>query len=183
MPSQALSFTRAISVRSRRAADFIRIVIPCFAVFVSVGCAINRQHPLPQNNETMLVPVPEYSPRLEAWRKAEAIAISNPSYVVVIGRGGSMAPLFPDGTVLILGKKPMEQLQAGMAVAYLNSKGRIVVHLLTKHTPSGWIVRGLANSHPDAERVNDQNLIGTVIKAYSTTTTTQLADYTKQLVL
>jgi signal peptidase I len=117
---------------------------------------------------------------LEAWRKAEAMAVSNPHIEVVYGRGGSMAPLYPDGTVLVVEKKTMEQLQAGMAIAYMNSGGWIVVHMLIRQTASGWIVQGLANNHPDAERVNAQNLIGTVIKAYSTTNTTILADDSKQ---
>ncbi|HRE81128.1 MAG TPA: hypothetical protein PLN52_08775, partial [Opitutaceae bacterium] len=42
------------------------------------------------------------SQRLEAWRDAESISASGPGRTTVVGAGESMAPVYGEGTILVL---------------------------------------------------------------------------------
>lgn len=102
------------------------------------------------------------SQRLEAWRDAESITASGPGRTTVVGAGESMAPVYGEGTILVLTQIPFERLRAGMNVAYLNQDGRRVVHRLREETSGGWQLQGLNNGFADREKVTQKNFLGVV---------------------
>lgn len=113
------------------------------------------------------------SQRLGAWHDAEDISAAGPGRTTVVGSGESMAPLYGDGTVLVLNRVPFGELRAGMNVAYLNREGRKVVHRLLEPTHAGWRLQGLNNGFVDREAVTPENFLGVV---YASLDSTALAD-------
>jgi hypothetical protein len=118
-------------------------------------------------------PSPERSPRPErvaprdAWRIAEEFAAQNKTCDVVVGSGGSMLPLYPDRTVLLIQRLPMSELRYGMTVIFIGDSGRPVAHTLVEKTARGWRAQGLANAKRDETLVRERNYLGTVIRAFT----------------
>ncbi len=100
------------------------------------------------------------------WREAEAFAAAQDNCEVLVGRGDSMLPLFPDRTVIVVRRTPLSDLQVGMTVVFLGDRGRPVAHTLVSNSAGGWIAKGLANDEVDRTRVRRQNYIGQVVRAY-----------------
>ncbi len=105
--------------------------------------------------------------KLQAWRDAELIAKMAPGRTEVIGTGDSMKPVYGENTILVISKIGYEELKAGMTVAYLNTRGKNVVHQLLAREARGWRVQGYNNAEEDAERVTPSNLIGVVYASLS----------------
>jgi len=112
-------------------------------------------------------PAPERLAAREVWRVAEALAASVPQGDVVVGCGDSMLPLYPDHTVLVVQRLPLEQLRPGMTVVFIGSRGRPVAHTLVAKTIFGWTTRGMANARSDSTRVRAKNYVGTVVRAFT----------------
>ncbi len=112
-------------------------------------------------------PRPERVAPREAWRLAEAIAAEKDACEVMIGSGGSMLPLYPDRTVLVVERVPLAKLQRGMTVVFIGDRGRPVAHTLIEKTPSGWVAQGLANDERDRTLVRERNYLGTVVRAFA----------------
>lgn len=112
-------------------------------------------------------PVPERVAARDAWRIAESLAATDQNYEVVVGRGGSMLPLYPDGTVLLLQRVPMSDLRGGMTVVFIGDSGRPVAHALLQKTWRGWLAKGLNNPEPDHTLVRTSNYLGTVVRAFT----------------
>jgi hypothetical protein len=100
--------------------------------------------------------------RRETWHDAELLAAREEGRDVLVGAGESMAPVYGDGTVLVVRPIAFDQLHEGMTVVYLNSQGRRIAHRLLRREEQGWRARGLNNATPDDELVTPQNLIGVV---------------------
>lgn len=119
-----------------------------------------------------VTPDPELSPRpqrmaaREAWKIAESFA-NRPGYDVMIGSGGSMLPLYPDQTLLIVRRVPLAKLRSGMTVVFIGDSGRPVAHALVEKTSNGWLAQGLANSTADQTVVCSPNYVGAVIRAFT----------------
>lgn len=77
-----------------------------------------------------------------------------------------MAPLYPDGTVLVVARRPFEELARGMTVVYRNRANRSVAHVLVARANDGWRVTGLNNRNHDGEGVDAANLVGVVVAAF-----------------
>ena len=112
-------------------------------------------------------PAPERMAVREAWRMAESIAAKRAACDVMIGSGGSMLPLYPDRTVLVVEKQDMSQLRPGMTVVFIGDRGRPVAHVLVEKTFRGWRARGLANDENDDTLIRAHNYIGTVVRAFA----------------
>jgi len=112
-------------------------------------------------------PQPIAVARREAWRYAEKVAAQHEGAFVVRGDGLSMAPLYPSGTVLVIGRVSFDQLKRGDTVVYRNEEGRPIAHVLVSPSRDGWRAAGLNNSHLDEESVLPENLLGVVISAYT----------------
>ncbi len=100
--------------------------------------------------------------RREVWHDAELLAGLEPGRDVLVGAGDSMAPVYGDGTILVIRPVSFNELHEGMTVVYLNSEGRRVAHRLVQHEERGWRARGLNNPEPDDELITPQNLLGQV---------------------
>lgn len=114
-----------------------------------------------------LSPVAESVAPREAWRLAEAYALTHPGSEVLVGSGDSMLPLYHDRTVLVVEHLAMSELRAGMTVIFIGERGRPVAHTLFEKTPRGWRTIGLGNREPDTGTVRYANYIGTVVKAFA----------------
>jgi hypothetical protein len=112
-------------------------------------------------------PRPEVIAARDAWRLAEALTAAKPDHEILLGRGGSMLPLYPDGTVLVVQRLPMAELRAGMTVVFIGDRGRPVAHALVEKTFFGWLAKGLNNAEADRTRVRTDNYLGTVVRAFT----------------
>lgn len=113
-----------------------------------------------------LSPRPERVAPREAWRIAEAFQ-RNAAGEVMVGSGGSMLPLYPDRTVLLVQRVPLEDLEVGMTVVFIGDSGRPVAHTLVEKTSRGWIAQGLANAERDQTLVRVRNYLGAVVRAFT----------------
>ena len=107
----------------------------------------------------------------QAWKEAAVVAHRVPASLVVIGRGGSMEPLYPDGTVLVVRRLRWENMLPGMTTLYRKDPDNpydLVAHVLVARDKRGgrWTVQGLAVDAPDADKVTVENYIGTVVAAF-----------------
>lgn len=98
----------------------------------------------------------------EAYRDAELVSAQEERRSTAQGVGHSMAPLYGEGTVLVIHPIRYEELAAGMLVAYLDRQGRRVVHKLVGRTREGWLTIGINNDRIDGEPVTPLNLLGVV---------------------
>lgn len=134
-------------------------------VLMWAGCANGGEA------QTPVKPVPGTDvSRIDAWMDAEKIAARDANRVTVVGAGDSMRPIYGEGTVLVLTKIAYDALKPGMQIAYLNSRGVRVVHVLLEPDNRGWRVQGLNNEMEDRERVTRYNLIGVVYASFATDT-------------
>lgn len=111
-------------------------------------------------------PRPELRPAREAARLARQVAAAHPGAFVVRGRGESMQPLYPSGTLLVVQPRPYETLQRGMTVMFRNSANHSITHVLVARTPDGWRTSGLNNRRADYLCVNATNIAGVVVAAF-----------------
>ena len=148
--------------RPRRYSPFARAVLVVAAAVAGFSTSV-----LGGQLSTEESPRPVSVPAREAWRLAESYAATNKGCEVMIGSGGSMLPLYPDRTVLIVQRRPMSELRAGMTVVFIGDRGRPVAHLLVSKTGRGWTARGLANDANDRALVRLTNYLGTVVKAFT----------------
>ena len=103
------------------------------------------------------------------WAAADQVAAKVPRSLIVVGHGGSMEPLYPEGTVLVLQYLRWEDLRAGMTTIYSQDPQdpfHLVAHVLLKRDDDQWEAEGLANSAPDKVRVKADNYIGTAVAAF-----------------
>lgn len=111
-------------------------------------------------------PSPEVVAPREALRRAEAYAATHPDAQIVLGNGGSMKPLYADHTVLVIRPVAWSELKAGMTVVFQGRRGQPVAHTLVRKSGRGWVAMGLSNRALDAIQVQQDNYLGTVVKAY-----------------
>lgn len=160
-PMIRINFARK-PMKVRRACALVLLLTAAAALLGSSGCS-----------ETLPAPAPKPAPatdvgRREAWRDAERIAVAGEGRTTVVGSGDSMRPIYGENTVLVISKIEFDELKTGMQVAYVNSAGRRVVHVLTARDARGWRIQGLNNAEEDAERVTRYNLIGVIYASFAT---------------
>ena len=83
------------------------------------------------------------------------------------GIGHSMEPLYPPKTAIVTKPVAYDDIKKGMTVVYRKSNGKVVAHAVIDEDRNGYIVQGVNNDEEDSESVNEKNLIGVVVKAYS----------------
>ena len=120
-------------------------------------------------------PAPQVVAPLEAVHLADAYVRTHPGTDYMIGSGDSMLPLYKDHTVIVTQKVELADLKAGMTVVFIGDTGFAVAHALVKPTSTGWIAQGVGNAETDRTRVNHDNFIGMVVKAYEPTSSPMLA--------
>ena len=111
-------------------------------------------------------PRPKVLPASEASRLALQTASSHPGAFVVRGRGESMRPLYPNGTILVVQPLPYPNLQRGMTVMFRSRANHTVAHVLVARTADGWRTSGLNNRRHDYLQVTADNIAGVVVAAF-----------------
>lgn len=161
-----LEWSPMLPLRLKRNVFGIFRAVPLFLGIGSVAAfagTASGTHPVAANSS----PKPEPVAARDAWRQAESFTAGAADRDVVVGSGGSMLPLYPDRTVLLIRRLPMAELCAGMTVVFIGDRGRPVAHVLVQKTWLGWVAQGLANSEADRTRVADRNYLGTVVRAFT----------------
>ena len=96
------------------------------AVLAGAGVAAHAgtREPTIASSSPVLVssPAPERMAAREAWRFAEAFTAAHSDCDVMVGSGGSMRPLYPDHTMLIVRRLPMAELRCGMTVVFIGDR-------------------------------------------------------------
>lgn len=161
------------------ATSLIRSWMPAIALTISAlvfsGCASEAPVAFSQKAVDTNSPAPQVVAPLEALHMAEAYVKIHPGTDYMIGSGESMMPLYKDHTVIITQRIAMVDLKAGMTVVFIGDTGFPVAHALVKATGDGWIAQGVGNAQCDHTRVNRDNFIGMVVKAYEPTSSPMLA--------
>lgn len=160
----------------------LRLVHPRTAVLVLVSVFLaalsSRGAPAGQyvaGHYVAASPRPELRAAGEAARLARQVAAAHPGAFVVRGRGESMHPLYPSGTLLVVQPRPYETLQRGMTVMFRSRANHTVAHVLVAHTADGWRTSGLNNRRHDYLQVNADNIAGVVVAAFIEGNTRQVA--------
>ena len=84
------------------------------------------------------------------------------SYVIV---SGSMEPVIPTGSIVLVKPEKKQEVQAGDAVAYQLQDGPVVVHRLIEVAEDGsFVMKGDANNASDMETIEPSQVIGPVHK-------------------
>jgi len=98
--------------------------------------------------------------------KAHVLAAQTEGCSVITGRGNSLAPLYPEGTALVVAQLPCDALQRGMKVVYRNRSNRFVARVLVPRAHDGWRSTGLNNRSHVGEDVDATDLVGVIIAAF-----------------
>ena len=117
----------------------------------------------------------------QQMKEAEKAAAAIPGAETLWGVGSSMEPLYASSTAVIVAPVKFDELKKGMTVVYMNSRGRMVAHSLTGDMPKGWIAQGVNNDKADSDLVTKSNLIGVIVKAYSSEDSDFRVELTKRL--
>jgi signal peptidase I len=113
---------------------------------------------------------------------AEAAAANIPGAEAFWGIGESMEPLYATNTAIVVTPIAYDDVKKGMTVVYVKSNGRRVAHSIIGETRGGYLVQGVNNDEPDAEVVNEKNLIGVITAAYATSDSQFRTETTARLV-
>lgn len=105
---------------------------------------------------------------MAARRASTVVSMGAPGRTVGEGGGQSMAPIFTDGTLVVIHPIAYEDLQPEMIVAYRDKFGGVVVHKLVVKRAYGWVARGIGNAADDDELVTAGNLLGVVYATFVT---------------
>lgn len=98
---------------------------------------------------------------------AETAAKQQRGCFAIEGEGPSMEPVYVGRTGLVVKTGGFENLRAGQAVVYKNSRGVYVTHMIVEKTPYGWVVAGLNNYRQDDDQVTEFNFVGVVTQAFA----------------
>lgn len=107
---------------------------------------------------------------IHPWIRAQQIAEVVPNSDVMVGHGGSMLPLYPDGTVLVVQRLQLDHLRSGMTVVY-HTGGDVYWNLraeiLVKPVKADFWETAVSDKQSEhrLKRLNDDNYIGTVVAA------------------
>ncbi len=126
-------------------------------------------------------PAPQLVAEGQQLKTAERAAARISGAVAYWGIGASMEPLYATNTAIIVVPIEYAAIKKGMTVVYLKSNGGRVAHTIVGETRGGYLVQGINNDEPDAGVVNEENLIGVIVSAYSTADSAFRIELTQRL--
>ncbi len=126
-------------------------------------------------------PAPHLVAEGEQLKSAEKMAAQIKDAITLWGVGQSMEPLYAANTAVVVAPIKYDNVKKGMTVVYVKRNGRRVAHSVIGETRGGYLVQGVNNDEPDAEVVNEGNLIGVVVHAYASTDTSFRSGLTQQV--
>lgn len=135
----------------------------CAAVTVQAGIKSARQIDAIMRN----TPAAQVVAEGQQMRQAELAATVIKGAQIFWGVGQSMQPLYAPSTAVVV--RPIEygRIKKGMTLLYTRRDGAVVAHSVVDEDGQGYVVQGVNNDEPDRESVNETNLIGVVVAAYS----------------
>ncbi|MBI2512430.1 MAG: signal peptidase I [Opitutae bacterium] len=86
------------------------------------------------------------------------------------GIGHSMEPLYAPGTAVVVKEIGYDDIKKGMTLVYRKANGGLVAHSVIDEDRRGYVVQGVNNDEPDAVSVNEKNIVGVIVAAYSANT-------------
>ncbi|MFI5335869.1 MAG: hypothetical protein ACHQ5A_03745 [Opitutales bacterium] len=126
-------------------------------------------------------PAPQIVSEGEQMKAAQKAAAAIAGAQTFWGIGHSMEPLYAPNTAVVVKPVAYDDIKKGMTVVYVKSNGRVVAHSVIDEDRKGYVVQGVNNDEADPESVNETNLIGVVVAAYSATDTEFRTSLSKQL--
>jgi signal peptidase I len=156
------------SLLRRKRVIFQAAAFAGFAVVSSLwtGCAEFSDPTLSLAQVSEMSPTPKAVDTSAAVRQAHAFVAAHPGSVIALGMGDSMLPLYRDGTMVVVERRPLNSLKPGMTIVFKSAEGWSVAHALVEKTSDGWVTMGIHNPEPDGALVTDQNYVGVVVRAY-----------------
>jgi hypothetical protein len=112
-------------------------------------------------------PAPQIVSEGKQMEQAEQAAARIPGAQTFWGVGQSMQPLYTPNTALVVKPVAYDQVKKGMTVVYVKKNGHVVAHSVVDEDGKGYVVQGVNNDEADAESVNERNMVGVVVAAYS----------------
>lgn len=113
--------------------------------------------------------------------QAEQAAARIPGAQTFWGVGQSMQPLYAPNTALVVKHVAYDDVKKGMTVVYVKKNGHVVAHSVVDEDGKGYVVQGVNNDEADAESVNEKNMIGVVVAAFSSNDNPLRADLGKRV--
>jgi signal peptidase I len=111
-------------------------------------------------------PAPVVVEKGEAMKLAEKLAQENGG-TALWGIGQSMEPLYAPGTAVVVKEIAYDDIKKGMTLVYRKANGHLVAHSVIDEDRHGYVVQGVNNDEPDVASVNEKNLVGVIVAAYS----------------
>jgi signal peptidase I len=112
-------------------------------------------------------PAPQVVAEGQQMKVAEQAAASITGAQTFWGLGHSMEPLYAPNTAVVVKPVAYDDIRKGMTLVYVKSNGHVVAHSVVDEDRRGYVVQGVNNDEADEESVNEKNLIGVVVAAYS----------------
>ncbi|HET7536095.1 MAG TPA: hypothetical protein VFJ90_06560 [Candidatus Didemnitutus sp.] len=148
-----------------------RLLVRVVAVVVAIGAAVTAHAGI--RSERQLAAILHRTPAArvvaegEQMKQAEEAAAALPGAQTFWGVGASMQPLYAPSTAVVVQPIAYDKIKRGMTLVYVTSQGHVVAHSVIDEDGRGYVVQGVNNDRPDRESVNEKNLIGVVVAAYS----------------
>lgn len=146
---------------------FLRLAALTLAVVASTLSAeagIKSQRLL--NKIAQNTPAPVIVNKGSEMKLAEQEAKSNGG-TALWGIGHSMEPLYAPGTAVVVKEIAYDDIKKGMTLVYRKANGGLVAHSVIDEDRRGYVVQGVNNDEPDAVSVNEKNIVGVIVAAYS----------------
>lgn len=105
----------------------------------------------------------------QEMKTAEKLAQENGG-TALWGIGHSMEPLYAPGTAVVVKEIAYDDIKKGMTLVYRKANGGLVAHSVIDEDRRGYVVQGVNNDEPDTVSVNEKNIVGVIVAAYSTQT-------------
>jgi len=135
----------------------------CAAVAVQAGIKSERQLSAILRH----TPAAQLVTEGEQMKSAEEAAATIAGAQTFWGVGQSMQPLYAPSTAVVVRPIAYDDIKKGMTVVYTRRDGCVVAHSVVGEDAQGFVVQGVNNDEPDRESVNETNLVGVVVAAYS----------------
>lgn len=173
--------------RSNHSIREIRQRISVSVILLSAGLSLSActtRHAEPPHALVLRhAPAPILVPAGRELAAAESHAARDPACFALTGAGTSMAPLYANGTAVVVREQSYITLRPGMPVVYRHRRGHYVAHALLEYRRGGWVARGVNNPEPDDELVTAENFVGVIKAAYASADTPFRAELAGRLAL
>lgn len=143
------------------------LTLAAVAFTLSANAGIKSQRLLAKIAQN--TPAPVIVDKGQEMKIAEKLAQDNGG-TALWGIGRSMEPLYAPGTAVVVKDIAYDDIKKGMTLVYRKTNGGLVAHSVIDEDRRGYVVQGVNNDEPDAVSVNEKNIVGVIVAAYSANT-------------